>query len=83
MSDASNELILGIWSLTLSAKGTPAVWLVVPVSAILIAFATVTILAAALHATIETTSREVGRRVAAATRGGYAMSEAEAPMRPD
>jgi hypothetical protein len=39
VSDASNELILGIWSLTLSAKGTPAVWLVVPVSAILIAFA--------------------------------------------
>ncbi len=51
--------------------------------AILIAFATVTILAAALHATIETPSREMGRRVAAATRGGYAMSEAEAPMRPD
>jgi len=51
--------------------------------AILIAFATVTILAAALHATIETPSREMGRRVAAATRGSYAMSEAEAPMRPD
>jgi peptidoglycan/LPS O-acetylase OafA/YrhL len=50
--------------------------------AILIAFATVTILAAALHATVETPSREMGRRVAAIRRG-YVMSEAEAPIRPD
>jgi hypothetical protein len=39
MGEAPNELMLGFWSLTLSAKGMPALWLVVPVSAILIALA--------------------------------------------
>lgn len=51
--------------------------------AILIAFAVVTILAGALHVTVETPSREMGRRMARAIRGRYAMSEAEAPMRAD
>jgi hypothetical protein len=36
---APNELVLGFWSLTLSAKGMPAMWLVIPVSAILVALA--------------------------------------------
>jgi hypothetical protein len=39
MGDAPSELILGFFSLTLSAKGPPALWLVVPVSALLIAVA--------------------------------------------
>ena len=51
--------------------------------AILIAFAVVTILAGVLHVTVETSSREMGRRMAMAIRGRYAMSEAEAPMRAD
>jgi hypothetical protein len=39
MADNPNELILKLFSLTLSAKGRPALWLVLPVSAILIAVA--------------------------------------------
>jgi|NGEPerStandDraft_6_1074524.scaffolds.fasta_scaffold64996_2 hypothetical protein len=39
MGGAPNELVLGFWTLTLSAKGMPAVWLVIPVSAILVALA--------------------------------------------
>jgi hypothetical protein len=39
MSDAPNELVLGFLALTLSAKGAVALFLVVPVSAILIALA--------------------------------------------
>lgn len=39
MAGITNELILGLPSITLTAKGTPAVWLVIPVSAILIAIA--------------------------------------------
>ncbi|MDQ2084428.1 hypothetical protein RA307_29945 [Xanthobacteraceae bacterium Astr-EGSB] len=38
MADAP-ELVLGFLTLTLSAKGAPALWLVIPVSAILIALA--------------------------------------------
>jgi hypothetical protein len=34
-----NELILGIPTVALTAKGAPALWLVIPVSAILIAIA--------------------------------------------
>ena len=37
MSDISNELVLGLPTMTLAAKGAPAVWLVFPISAILIA----------------------------------------------
>ena len=33
------ELVLGFLTLTLSAKGAPALWLVVPVSAIILALA--------------------------------------------
>jgi peptidoglycan/LPS O-acetylase OafA/YrhL len=51
--------------------------------AILIAFAAVTTLAVALHVTVETSSREMGRRMAMAIRGRYAMSEAEARVRAD
>jgi peptidoglycan/LPS O-acetylase OafA/YrhL len=54
-----------------------------PWSAILTAFAAVTILAVALHVTVETSSREMGRRMAMAIRGRYAMSKAEARMRTD
>jgi hypothetical protein len=39
MGDAPNEIMLHVLSLTLSAKGVPALWLVVPVSALLIAVA--------------------------------------------
>jgi hypothetical protein len=39
MSGIPDELIVGLPSLTLTAKGAPALWLVVPVSAILIALA--------------------------------------------
>jgi len=39
VADSPNELILHFLSLTLSAKRAPALWLVVPVSAILIAVA--------------------------------------------
>jgi hypothetical protein len=39
VADITNELILGLPSITLTAKGAPAVWLVIPVSAILIAIA--------------------------------------------
>jgi peptidoglycan/LPS O-acetylase OafA/YrhL len=52
-------------------------------SAILIAFAAVTILATVLHVTVETSSREMGRRMATAIRGRYALSEAEAGVRID
>jgi hypothetical protein len=34
-----NELILGLPTITLTAKGAPALWLVISVSAILIAIA--------------------------------------------
>jgi hypothetical protein len=34
-----SEIVIGVLSLTLSAKGAPALWLVIPVSAILIALA--------------------------------------------
>jgi peptidoglycan/LPS O-acetylase OafA/YrhL len=54
-----------------------------PWSAIVIAFAVVTVLAVALHVTIETSSREMGRRMAMAIRRRYAVSEAEARMRTD
>lgn len=33
------ELVLGFLTLTLSAKGAPALWLVIPVSAIILALA--------------------------------------------
>ena len=39
MAGITNELIVGLPSITLTAKGAPAVWLVIPVSAILIAIA--------------------------------------------
>jgi hypothetical protein len=39
MADASNELVLAFLSLQLSAKGAAALWLVIPVSALLIAVA--------------------------------------------
>lgn len=39
MTDASNELTLRFLSVTLSAKGPAALWLVIPVSALLIAVA--------------------------------------------
>ena len=39
MGEAPNELILGVWNLTLSARGAPALWPVIPVSAILVAVA--------------------------------------------
>lgn len=39
MSGIPNELILGLPTVTLTAKGTPALWLVIPISAILIAVA--------------------------------------------
>jgi hypothetical protein len=39
MSNISNELVLGLPTITLAAKGAPAVWLVFPISAILIALA--------------------------------------------
>lgn len=46
--------------------------------AIIIAFAVVTALAMVMHVTVETSSRELGRRIAAAVRGQYAVSEEEA-----
>jgi peptidoglycan/LPS O-acetylase OafA/YrhL len=52
-------------------------------SAILIAFAVVTTLAVTLHVTVETSSREMGRRMAAAIRRGFAISETEAAIRPN
>jgi hypothetical protein len=39
MSGVPDEIILGLPSLTLTAKGAPALWLVIPISAILIALA--------------------------------------------
>ena len=51
--------------------------------AIVIAFAAVTILAVGLHVTVETSSREMGRRMAMAIRGRQAMPEAEVRMRTD
>jgi len=39
MGDIPNEIMLGLPSITLTAKGTPAVWLVIPISAVLIALA--------------------------------------------
>ena len=51
--------------------------------AIVIAFAAVTILAVGLHVTVETSSREMGRRMAMAIRGRQAIPKAEAPMRTD
>ena len=51
--------------------------------AIVIAFAAVTILAVGLHVTVETSSREMGRRMAMAIRDRYAMSEAQARMHTD
>ena len=39
MGGVPDELIVGLPSLTLTAKGAPALWLVIPVSAILIAVA--------------------------------------------
>ena len=39
MGGAPNELIVGLPTITLSAKGAPALWLVIPISAILIAVA--------------------------------------------
>jgi hypothetical protein len=39
VSAIPNEIILGLPSITLSAKGAPALWLVIPISAILIAIA--------------------------------------------
>jgi peptidoglycan/LPS O-acetylase OafA/YrhL len=44
--------------------------------AILIAFAVVMIMAVALHVTVETSSREMGRRMAMAIRGRYAIAQA-------
>jgi len=37
--EVPNELVVGFLTLTLSAKGVVALWMVVPVSAILIALA--------------------------------------------
>jgi peptidoglycan/LPS O-acetylase OafA/YrhL len=54
-----------------------------PWFAILLAFAAVIILAAALHYTVETASREIGRRIAMAIGGRHTISEAEARARPD
>jgi peptidoglycan/LPS O-acetylase OafA/YrhL len=54
-----------------------------PWPAILIAFTVVTILAVVLHVTVETSSREMGRRMAVIIRRRHAMSEAEASMRAD
>lgn len=51
--------------------------------AIIIAFAVVTTLAMVLHVTVEISSRELGRRIGAAIRGRYAVSEAEARLRTD
>jgi hypothetical protein len=39
VAEIPNELILGLPTITLTAKGAPALWLVIPVSAILIAIA--------------------------------------------
>jgi len=39
MGGVPSELILGLPTITLSAKGAPALWLVIPVSVILIALA--------------------------------------------
>jgi peptidoglycan/LPS O-acetylase OafA/YrhL len=54
-----------------------------PWFAILLAFAAVTILATALHFTIETPSREIGRRIAMAIGRRRTITEAEARARPD
>jgi len=51
--------------------------------AIIIAFAVVTTLAMVLHVTVEISSREMGRRMAAAIRGRYAVSKEEAGLRTD
>ena len=51
--------------------------------AIVIASAAVTILAVGLHVTVETSSREMGRRMAMAVRGRQAMPEAEVSARTD
>jgi len=39
MGGVPSELVLGLPTITLSAKGAPALWLVIPISAILIAVA--------------------------------------------
>lgn len=39
MASLPSELVLGLPTITLSAKGAPALWLVIPISAVLIAIA--------------------------------------------